>query len=73
MKIEILNTFNHNGQAFQEGEIRIVPDELGDYFWRAGWVKDISGGRDKKLVESSETVLEVEDIISPSDLSETTI
>lgn len=43
MKIEVLKPFNHSGLQFHEGEIRIVDDVEGEYFCRAGWVRDTSG------------------------------
>lgn len=43
MKIELLETVKHDGQVFTEGDIRTVDDELGAYFCRAGWSKDVDG------------------------------
>lgn len=43
MKLEILSDFKHSGDRFTKGEIRQVDDAVGEYFCRAGWVKDMSG------------------------------
>jgi hypothetical protein len=70
MKIEVIVTFQHEGKTFKEGEVRLVEDDLGDYFYRAGWVKDLSAGREKKEVHPSETILQVESLVSENIIAE---
>jgi len=45
MKIEVIvpGGFRDEGDRFETGDVRTVTDERGEYFCRAGWVKDISG------------------------------
>jgi len=43
MKIEILEKIKHERDVFEEGDIRTVTDELGAYFCKAGWAKDVDG------------------------------
>lgn len=43
MIIEVIENFLHVRDQFSAGETRIVPDELGAYFCRAGWARDIDG------------------------------
>ncbi len=43
MKIEILESFKHDGEEFVKDDTRTVDDELGAYFCSAGWAKDCDG------------------------------
>ena len=43
MKIEILEKIMHERDLFEQGDIRTVPDEIGEYFCSCGWAKDIDG------------------------------
>ena len=62
MKIAVKHTFIHGKDTFSAGEVRIVEDSLGDYFWRAGWVEDLTNSRAKQEVSKSDVILQVEDI-----------
>lgn len=62
MKVEILTDFQHKGQNFITGEIRVVDDATGEYFCRAGWVKDLDGVIPTASPSLSDTVLEVQPI-----------
>ena len=43
MKIEALETFLHDGQRYEAGDVRTVDDGLGAYFCKCGWAKDVDG------------------------------
>lgn len=64
MKIQVEHTFRHGTELFQEGEIRIVEDSLGDYFHRAGWVTDLTNNKDRLIIDTRDTVLEIQNITS---------
>jgi len=60
MKIEILEKFLHEGGNFEVGEVRVVNDDTGEYFCRAGWAKDLSGVIKTGKPEKNETILMVD-------------
>ena len=62
MKVEVLTTFKHEGSPFEEGDIRTVADEVGEYFCRAGWTKDLAGKVKTEAPEKGDIVLMVQDI-----------
>lgn len=64
MKIEVLKPFQHipYGQ-FHEGEIRVVSDSDGEYFCKAGWVKDLSGIIPTANPSPTDIILHVQDSI----------
>ena len=37
MRIECKTTFLHDTERFAAGDVRTVPDELGEHFCRLGW------------------------------------
>lgn len=43
MRIKVLTPFRHEGQKFETDEVRMVDDQVGAYFCRAGWVEDLEG------------------------------
>lgn len=43
MRGKVLTTFRHEGQQFEVDEVRVVDDEVGAYFCRAGWFEDLDG------------------------------
>lgn len=68
MKVEVLTTFQHNG-LFHEGEVRVVDEVLGDYFLRAGWVKDLSESPKPTAIPSStDVILEVQDVAQSNEI-----
>lgn len=50
MRIECKTTFLHDAERFTAGDVRTVPDELGEYFCRLGWATAQDGAT---LVEPS--------------------
>ncbi len=63
MKVEILTSFLHDGAKFEAGEVRVVSDKLGEYFCRAGWVKDLSGAIATATPNKNESVLMVDNVL----------
>ena len=70
MKIRILKPFNHEGNLFHPEEIRVVSEELGDYFLRAGWVEDVDGIRATGTPSLNDTILLIEDLSTDSNVPE---
>ena len=65
MKVEILEKeIKHGGpnglEIFAEGEIRVVPDHVGEYFCRLGWAKDVDGNVETGERDTSRKELFVE-------------
>ena len=62
MKIEVIikGGFMHEGVKYEAEDVKTVSDELGDYFCRAGWAKDLSGVVPTATPNLNETVLLVE-------------
>ena len=59
MKIEVLNDFKNEDGVFIAGEVRIVSDSDGEYFCRAGWVKDMDGVVETAKPSLNEVILKV--------------
>lgn len=70
MKVKILTSFNHGGSLFHPDEIRVVSEELGDYFLRAGWAEDLDGIKPTGTPSINDTILLIEDINSTTDIPE---
>ena len=70
MNVEILTKFQHKGNDYHKGEVRIVDDAAGEYFCRAGWARDTSGTIPTATPSTSEVVLEVQDASSVNKVSE---
>lgn len=68
MKIQVEHTFRHGTELFQEGEIRFVEDSLGDYFYRAGWITDLTNNKERLIVDPRDTVLEIQNISSQENI-----
>lgn len=62
MKVEVLKTFRHVNDKYNKGEIRIVDDTIGEYFCRAGWVKDLDGKVPTASPKTDEVVLVVQSV-----------
>ena len=43
MKIEATEKIMHGRDVFEAGDIRTVPNEIGEYFCAMGWAKDTEG------------------------------
>lgn len=43
MKVEMLETVRHDGSEYVAGDVRVVSDDLGNYFCGNGWAKDVDG------------------------------
>lgn len=43
MRIEVLETFLHQGQRFEKGEVRAIEDNAGVAFCTAGMARDTDG------------------------------
>lgn len=56
-RIEVLQTFRHNGQTFYAGEIRVVTAEEAGYFCGLGWAK--AGGHATGTPDTSPKTLDV--------------
>ena len=69
MKLEILKDFQHKGQDFVSGEVRVVDDATGEYFCRAGWGKDLAGVIATGNPGPADVVLEVQDAVNPAVVS----
>lgn len=57
MRIEALETFLHGRERFTAGDIRTVDDELGAYFCKAGWAKDLDGNTPTGDRDTREVIL----------------
>lgn len=64
MRVQVLNDFQHNGSAFITDEVRIVDNALGEYFCRAGWVKDLDGNVVTNKPNANEVILEIQDVLN---------
>jgi len=62
MKIEVLKEFLHDSQKFLVGEVRVIDDDTGKYFCRAGWAKDLDDVVATENPALHETVLFVDNI-----------
>jgi len=67
MQVNVLSTFQHRGQDFIQGEVRIVDDATGEYFCRAGWVEDTSGLVPTATPSVTDIVLEVQDVVNQTE------
>lgn len=43
MRIELLETVKHERDIYESGDVRTVPDGVGQYFCAQGWAKDVDG------------------------------
>lgn len=43
MKIEMLEDVLHGREQFSEGEVRLVDEDVGQYFCSNGWANDLEG------------------------------
>jgi len=57
-RIEVLQTFKHDGQTFHASEVRLVSPEDADYFCGLGWAK--AEGLSTGPPDTSEKTLEVQ-------------
>lgn len=60
MKIEILTTFQHNTLSYFQSEVRIVPNDLGEYFCSSGWAKALDSDIQTGSPETSEITLTID-------------
>ena len=61
-KIEITENFKHGRDAFNEGEIRVLPAEIAGEFIRLGWAKDAVTGEQGER-KPGQQALQVDDFV----------
>lgn len=60
MKIEILTTFRHDTHSYFQSEVRIVPNDLGEYFCSSGWAKALDSNVQTGSSDTSEITLTID-------------